>query len=106
MVHGLLYEEQSFLSFAFVTLVLGGGAAWMTGRALAITWHSWHMVVLASLPLGLGIRFIHFALFGGSFAAPYYYAIDTAIVMVVALAGYRATRRRQMTRQYGFLGRL
>ncbi|MGZ9107096.1 MAG: DUF6867 family protein [Rhodoplanes sp.] len=33
----------------------------------------------------------------------YYYGVDTAILIAIALAGYRNTRRQQMARQYGFL---
>ncbi len=102
----LLYEEQSLGTFLLVTLVLGGGAAWLTGRALARTWQSWRMVVLAGVPLGIGVRFAHFALFGATFASPYYFAVDTLILLVFALGGYHATRRRQMARQYGFLRQL
>ena len=103
MLHDLLYEERYFGTFILVTVVLGGGAAWLTGRAIAHTWRPWWMVVLATLVLGLGIRFIHFALFQAHFASLQYYLVDTIIALVFALAGYRLTRTRQMARQYGFL---
>ena len=37
-MQGILYEEPSFLSFFIVTCLLGGWAAWMTGKACAQTW--------------------------------------------------------------------
>ena len=36
MMQGILYEEPSVWLFLLVTLVMGGGAAWMTGRAMAV----------------------------------------------------------------------
>ena len=33
----LIYEEDSFGVFLLVTVFLGGGAAWLTGRAIAAT---------------------------------------------------------------------
>jgi hypothetical protein len=106
MPHWLLYEEDYFLTFVFITLVLGGGAAWLTGRALARTWQSWHMLILAIIPLGIGVRFIHFALFGATFSSLHYFLTDTLILLGFAFAGYRVTRTHQMARQYGFLHHL
>ncbi len=43
---GLLYEEDAFGVFILVTFFLGGGAAWLTGRAAAQTWRPiWQVVV-------------------------------------------------------------
>ncbi len=103
MLHDLLYEERYFATFVLVTIVLGGGAGWLTGRAIALTWRPVWTVVLATLVLGLGIRFIHFALFDTAFVSLHYYAIDTVFALAFALAGYRTTRSRQMAQQYGFL---
>jgi len=103
MLRGLLYEENAFGIFLLVTVVLGGGAAWLTGRALARTWRPWWGVMLAVLPLGLGVRFIHFALFEATFLSLHYYLVDTAVALLFALAGYHVTRARQMAQQYGFL---
>lgn len=102
-MQGLLYEENSFGVFLLVTLVLGGAGAWLSGRAIALTWRPWWMAALAMLLLGAAVRFVHFALFDGTLVSPYFYAVDGAILIVIALAGFRATRRRQMARQYGFL---
>jgi hypothetical protein len=100
-----LYEEDSLGVFVLVTVLIGGGAAWLSGRAVAQTWRPWWQVVAYMLILGLAVRFIHFALFDGTLAAPYYYAVDTAVLIVFGLGGFRVTRTRQMTRQYGFLHR-
>jgi hypothetical protein len=103
MLRELLYEERFFATFLLVTVVMGGGAGWLTGRAIAHTWRPWWKVVLATLLVGLAVRFIHFALFDATFLSLHYYAVDTLIALVFALAGYRSTRGRQMAQQYGFL---
>jgi hypothetical protein len=62
----LLYEEDSLGIFILVSVFLGGGGAYLSGRAIAATWRpSWH-VVLYMLLLASAVRFIHFALFGGT----------------------------------------
>ena len=113
-MENLLYEGDTLGSFVFVTLLLGGGAAWLSGRAIAQTWRPWWSVALYMLILGVAVRFFHFALFEGTFLfhfsdertfvlTPYYYAVDTAILILIAGLGFHQTRRRQMARQYGFL---
>jgi NO-binding membrane sensor protein with MHYT domain len=103
MLHALLYEEDYFFSFVLVTIVLGGGAAWLSGRAIAHTWRPWWSIIGYMLILGLAIRFIHFALFSGTLLSPQFYAVDTCWALLFAGLGFRLTRRRQMARQYGFL---
>jgi hypothetical protein len=103
MLHDLLFESDSFGSFLLVTVVLGGGAAWLAGRAIAQTWRPRWMVIAYMLVLGLAVRFIHFALFSGTLLSGHYYAVDTAVVILFAGCGFHLTRRRQMARQYGFL---
>jgi hypothetical protein len=90
--------------FLLVTVILGGGAAWLAGRAVAQTWRPWWQGMLYMVLLGAAVRFIHFALFDGNLSLAAY-ALDTAVAMAFAAAGFRVTRARQMTRQYGFLGR-
>jgi hypothetical protein len=103
MLQDLLYEEDSFGVFLLVTVLLGGGAAWLAGRAIAQTWRPWWSVIAYMLVLGLAVRFFHFALFGGTLVSPHYYAVDTAIAILIAGLGFHVTRRAQMAHQYGFL---
>lgn len=102
-MQGILYEEQSFLFFAFVTVVLGGAGAWMTGRACAITWRPPVTLFLYLLVLGLGVRFIHFAIFEGTLLSVHYYVVDTIVLLAIGFLGYRYTRTNQMVRQYYWL---
>ena len=64
IMQGILYEEASVWQFLFVTCLLGGWAAWMTGRACAQTWRPLSEPGASILLLlGVGVRFIHHALF-------------------------------------------
>ena len=103
MTQGLLHEEGSFGVFLVVTIFLGGGAAALSGRAIATTWRPWGQVVAYSLILGGAVRFIHFALFGGTLLSAHYYLVDSAVCLTFALLGFRATRVRQMVTQYRWL---
>jgi hypothetical protein len=98
----LLYEE-SLGVFLLATVALGGGAAWLTGRAIAATWRPWWHVPLYILPLGGAVRFIHYALFGATLILPHYYLVDAAVCLIFGLAAYRLTRARQMCAQYGWI---
>lgn len=103
MMQGILYEEPSVWTFLLVTLVMGGGASWMTGRALAVTWAPiWHGIFYFLL-LAAAVRFIHFALFHGTLLSLHYYLVDALFVIVIGLIGFRYKRTQQMTTQYPWL---
>ena len=91
--------------FILVTVMLGGGTAFMTGRAIAGTWRPWWHVALYMLVLGTAVRFLHSALFGASLLSPADYIRDTAVCLVFGFWGFRATRARQMAQQYGWIYR-
>jgi hypothetical protein len=99
----LLYEEDSLGVFLLVTVLLGGGAAWLAGRAIAHTWRPWWSLIPYMLILGVAIRFFHVTLFNGTPLSPHYYAVDTCVALLFAGLGFRFTRKAQMRRQYGFL---
>jgi hypothetical protein len=103
MLQDLLYEEDSLGVFLLVTVFLGGGAAWLAGRAIAQTWRPWWSLVPYMLILGVAIRFFHVTLFNGTALSVHYYAVDTAIALLFAGVGFHLTRKAQMRRQYGFL---
>ena len=97
------YEEGSFGVFVLVTVLLGGGAAALAGRAIAITWRPWWQVVGYMLVLGSVVRFFHYALFGGTLLSLHYYLVDSAVCIVLGLLGFRLTRGKQMLTQYRWL---
>ena len=102
-MQGFIHEEGSFGIFVLVTIILGGGAAALSGRAIAATWRPWGQAVAYSLILGGAVRFIHFALFGGTLLSVHYYLVDSAVCLAFALLGFRATRAAQMVTQYRWL---
>jgi Domain of unknown function (DUF6867) len=99
----LLYEEGSFGVFILVTVVLGGGAAALAGRAIATTWRPWWQIVAYTLILGGAVRFFHFALFGGTLLSMHYYLVDSAVCLLFAGLGFRSARAAQMVTQYRWL---
>lgn len=101
-MQGILYEENSIWLFLLVTVIMGGWAAWRTGRALAGGWKPVWMLVPYMMLLGMAVRFIHFALFEGTLLSPRYYLVDTAVVLTAAWFGWRRQRADTMARQYAF----
>ena len=102
-MQGILYEEPSFWLFGLVTVLMGGWAAWMTGRAMALTWKPYWQLILYLLILAAAVRFIHFALFGGTLLTLHYYLVDAVVVFLIGSLGFRYRRARQMTTQYRWL---
>ena len=86
-----------------VFLLLCCAGAWMVGKSIATDWKSLVSLVLSILALGLGARFLHFALYEAQFVSPARYVVDTAVLMVIGFLGYRFTRTNQMTTQYYWL---
>jgi hypothetical protein len=86
--------------FVGLTVILIGGAAIMTGRALADGWRPPHQVVLACFGLGLADRFLVYALFDGQLLSLSGFLIDFAVITAMALVAYRLTLVRKMINQY------
>jgi len=100
-----LYDTGNGWVFLLVTVVIGGAASFMTGRAIAQTWRPYWQIPLYMLPVTATIRFFHYALFGEPFASLKNCLVDFAVVLAAALLGYRLFRTHQMVRQYGWLFR-
>jgi hypothetical protein len=100
---GDLYESESILQVALVTGVIGGGAAWLAGRAIAMTWRPFWHVIAYMLLLGCAVRFVHFALFEGTLLSAASYGADTLYLLIVSALGWRMTRAAQMATQYYWL---
>lgn len=100
-----LVVEVSRGDFALVTVFLGGGAAWLTGRSIAGTWRSYRQVLIYALLLGCVVRFFHFALFEGTLLSLHYFLTDTVFLAAVSTLGFRAERATQMATRYGWIYR-
>ncbi|KQV38130.1 MULTISPECIES: DUF6867 family protein [unclassified Rhizobium] len=102
-MHGILYEEPSIWQFLLISVIIGGWTAWRTGKSVAEGWQDMGTVFLYTALLGLGIRFIHHALFAGTMFSLQYYVVDTLVLLVFATAGFRFYRTKQMTSNYYWL---
>jgi hypothetical protein len=98
-----LAEEDNFGVFFLVTVALGGGAACLTGRAIAQTWRPPRQVAIYTLVIAGAVRFIHYSLFDGTLLSLHFYLVDAATCLVFGLAGFRAARAHQMVSQYRWL---
>jgi hypothetical protein len=85
-----------------ITFLAGGGAAWMTGRAVALSWQSLWRAWVWLVPLAAGVRFLHFSLFRADLFEPAPFAFDYFILAAATSFGYALTRYRQMKIQYSF----
>jgi hypothetical protein len=98
-----LLAENSFFVFLILTVVGGGGAAFMAGRATALGWQPVWQLVVYMMIFGAGLRFLHFALFQETLTSGYYYVVQTVVIVAFALLGYQMTRVNQMTEKYPWL---
>lgn len=90
--------------FLALTVVLGGAAAFMSGRALATAWRPPGGVALAAVPLAAAARFLHATLADEPTDAVKA-LITFALMAVFCWLGYALRRRTQMARHYPWLGR-
>jgi hypothetical protein len=96
-------SDDGWRVFLVLTVILGGGAAFMAGRGLARGWKPFWRVFFYMALLAGAIRFFHYALFNGALLSPYYYLVTYAVLVAFASLGYRAMRTTQMVTQYRWL---
>ena len=89
--------------FLVLTIIMGGGAAFMAGRSLANGWRGIGRLLAYMIPFTAGIRFLHYALFAGHLTSLPHFLVHGIIVSGFALLGYRMRRTQQMTTQYPWL---
>lgn len=98
-----LYGKESLLQILFVTCLLGGGTAWITGHTLADSWRSFPQTLFYLLLLGAAVRFAHFALFQAEIFSWRAYLSDTALLVLVGGVSWRLARVKRMVSQYRWL---
>ena len=98
-----LSDERSLGVFFLVTVAMGGGAAWLAGRAIAATWRPWWHVAFYMLLLALAVRFIHFALFSSKTAVAALLSGRLRGLLDFGLIAFRLTRVRQMVTCYNWI---
>lgn len=107
---GLIWEK-SFLVFFILTVVIGGGAAFATGRALALKWRPSYEAIVYACLLGLADRFLHWGLFldqpldvyKGNILSIQFYLVDTLVLTIICILAYRLTQAHRMTKQYPWM---
>lgn len=104
-MQGLFFESDEGVRYVlrFLVFVLGLWTAWRAGKAAAEGWAEYTTVIIYSLGLAIGMRFLHFALFQGPFLDLFYYVIDFVLLLIFATAGFRIRRTRQMVQNYYWL---
>ena len=89
--------------FLLLNVVIGGGAAWLAGRGLALKWRPVWQLFIYMVLLAAAVRFLHYALYQEVFLSLNNYIVDYATMIIAALLGYRLTRVKQMVTQYYWL---
>lgn len=102
-LHDILGEDPAV--FIGLTIILAGGAGFMTGQALAGTWRPWWQAVPYSFLLALANRFLAFALFGESLTSLTGFISGFVVILFLASVGYRLTQVSKMVQQYPWLYR-
>jgi hypothetical protein len=91
--------------FLLVTVILGGGGAFISGKSIAETWRPlWQVPVYMAL-MAIAVRFLHFSLFDEVFVSLRNFVVDYVVLLGLAFTGHRMARARQMASQYGELVR-
>ncbi len=99
---GTIYEAL-VLHFIIFTILIGGTAAFYTGRAVAQNWQpAWYVVFYAVL-LSASIRFLYFAVLQHSLLSMQYFTVDFCVLAIAGYLGWRLKRNSQMKAQYGWL---
>lgn len=98
-----LYDTGNGWVFLLVTVIIGGTASFMTGRAIAQTWRPYWHIPFYALAIAATVRFFHYALFEEPMLSLQNLTVDFAVVLLAASIGYRLHRAHQMTQQYHWL---
>jgi hypothetical protein len=89
--------------FLTLTVLIGGGGAFLAGRGLARSWKPYWRVFVYIALLAAALRFFHYALFNGDLLSLYYYLVTYALLLVAGSFGFRFMRTTQMVTQYRWL---
>ena len=98
-----IFLGEDPLVLIILTGVFGGGAAWLSGRAIAETWRPAWFAILAGCGLALATRFLTYGLFDGTLLSLVGYLRDAVLLAVIAVIAWRLRLVEKMTTQYPWL---
>jgi hypothetical protein len=100
-----LYESgpNGLWVFFLLTMVIGGSAAWISGKTIAQTWRPFWQVPVYMILLTGAVRFLHYALFAEPLLPLRNWVVDLAVLMAAATLGYKRMRALQISTQYFWL---
>lgn len=98
-----IFLGEDPLVLIILTGVFGGGAAWLSGRAVAETWRPAWIAALAGCGLALATRFLTYGLFDGALLSLVGYLRDAALLAALATIAWRMRLVTKMTSQYPWL---
>jgi len=96
-------SDDGLRVFLVLAVIIGGGAAFLSGRGLAKSWKPFSRVFFYMALLTAAVRFFHYALFEGNLLSVYYYLVTYVLLLAAACLGFRAMRTTQMVTQYRWL---
>jgi hypothetical protein len=96
-------SDDGLRVFLVLTVIIGGGAAFLAGQGLARAWKPFWRVFFYMALLAGAVRFFHYALFDGRLLSLYYYLVTYVVLVAAASLGYRMMRTTQMVTQYRWL---
>lgn len=96
-------SDDSLRVFLVLTVIIGGGAAFLAGQGLARSWKPFWRVYFYMALLAAAVHFFHYALFDGNLLSLYYYLVTYAVMLAAGVLGFRTMRTTQMVTQYRWL---
>ena len=96
-------SDDGLRVFLALTVIIGGGAAFLAGQGLARSWKPFWRIFFYMALLAAAVRFFHYALFDGTLLSLYYYLVVYAVLLAAASLGFRSMRTKQMVSQYRWL---
>ncbi|MCP5365102.1 MAG: hypothetical protein H6905_07750 [Hyphomicrobiales bacterium] len=94
---------SSMTAFIWITVIILGFAAYMTGQAVANTWRPyWQLLVYCVLIAGAA-RFFSYALGDGQLLTLTGYLADFIVLAAIGSFAYQLNRARKMVSQYPWL---
>jgi uncharacterized membrane protein HdeD (DUF308 family) len=96
-------SDDGLRVFLGLTVILGGGAAFLACRGLARSWKPFWRIFFYMALLAAAVRFFHYALFDGRLLSLYYYLVAYVVLLGAATLGFRSMRTTQMVTQYRWL---